>query len=106
MAQNDSKRLFQDKIESLILVHTNYNYYLVKLLITLFNEMISDVRHCSDIICWKFYNNMGLGDEFMSSMDWPIDADRLKRTDQGIPRYELIAEAIEGAIVAGRLRSG
>jgi GntR family transcriptional regulator / MocR family aminotransferase len=39
-------------------------------------------------------------------MDWPIDRERLLKMDRGIPRYELIAEAIESAIVAGRLRSG
>ena len=39
-------------------------------------------------------------------MDWPIDRERLLNTARGIPRYELIAEAIENAIVSGRLRSG
>jgi GntR family transcriptional regulator / MocR family aminotransferase len=39
-------------------------------------------------------------------MDWPIDRESLIKMDRGIPRYELIAEAIESAIVAGRLRSG
>jgi DNA-binding transcriptional MocR family regulator len=39
-------------------------------------------------------------------MDWPLDREHLLKMDRGIPRYELIAEAIESAIVAGRLRSG
>jgi DNA-binding transcriptional MocR family regulator len=39
-------------------------------------------------------------------MDWPIDRERLLNMDRGIPRYELIAEAIESAIVSGHLRSG
>jgi DNA-binding transcriptional MocR family regulator len=39
-------------------------------------------------------------------MDWPIDRERLLKMDRGIPRYELIAEAIESAIIAGRLQSG
>src|SRR5262245_60757954 len=39
-------------------------------------------------------------------MEWPIDREMVLREDRGIPRYELIAEAIESAIVAGRLRSG
>jgi len=40
-------------------------------------------------------------------MDWPLDRERLAKLDeQGIPRYELIAKAIEGAIVSGHLRSG
>jgi DNA-binding transcriptional MocR family regulator len=39
-------------------------------------------------------------------MDWTIDRERLLKMDRGIPRYELIAEAIETAIVSGRLRSG
>lgn len=39
-------------------------------------------------------------------MDWPIDRERLLKMDRGIPRYEQIAEAIESAIVSGRLRSG
>src|SRR5262245_8610986 len=39
-------------------------------------------------------------------MEWPIDRERILRADRGLPRYELIAEAIESAIVAGSLRSG
>ncbi|MEW5978608.1 MAG: PLP-dependent aminotransferase family protein [Acidobacteriota bacterium] len=38
-------------------------------------------------------------------MDWPIDRERLLSADRGVPRYELIAKAIEGAIIAGRLRT-
>src|SRR5215510_2779681 len=39
-------------------------------------------------------------------MEWLIDRERILRADRGLPRYELIAEAIESAIVDGSLRSG
>jgi DNA-binding transcriptional MocR family regulator len=39
-------------------------------------------------------------------MDWPISRQDLIEMEPGIPRYEIIAKAIEGAIVTGRLRSG
>jgi DNA-binding transcriptional MocR family regulator len=47
-----------------------------------------------------------LKQENLNLMDWPIDREYLLKMERGLPRYELIAEAIEGAIVAGRLRSG
>ncbi len=40
-------------------------------------------------------------------MDWPLNRERLEKLDaQGIPRYELIAKVIEGAIISGQLASG
>jgi len=39
-------------------------------------------------------------------MNWPLDRGWLLANEGGSPRYELIAQAIEGAILAGILRSG